>query len=120
MQPTEGKDCAVAFLEAAVRYYAGLGITIRKLLTDNGAAFRSKAFARACVALHIKHRFTKPYCPQTNGKASASFNRLCANGLIGLSTNIRISVLPCSITGPIITTGIDLTKASVPCHLFLV
>lgn len=69
MQPSEGKDCAIAFLQSAVRYYASLGVTIRRLLTDNGAAFRSKAFAQACVALNIAHRFTKPYCPQTNGKA---------------------------------------------------
>lgn len=69
MQPSEGKLCAIAFLHNAVQYYATLGVTIRRLLTDNGAAFRSKDFARACAVLGITHRFTKPYCPQTNGKA---------------------------------------------------
>jgi transposase InsO family protein len=69
MQSSEGKDCAMAFLACAVRYYASLGVTIRRVLTDNGAAFRSKAFARACTALNLIHRFTQPYRPQTNGKA---------------------------------------------------
>lgn len=39
------------------------------MLTDNGSAFRSKDFAAACKALGVRHRFTRPYRPQTNGKA---------------------------------------------------
>ncbi len=50
-------------------YYAGLGVTIVRLLTVNGSAYRSKAFAAACRELAIKHRFTRPYTPRTNGKA---------------------------------------------------
>ena len=42
---------------------------IKRLITDNGSAYRSKLFAETCQALAIKHSFTKPYCPQTNGKA---------------------------------------------------
>ena len=42
---------------------------IKRLLTDNGAAFRSKEFAAACKALGVQHKFTRPYRPQTNGKA---------------------------------------------------
>ena len=42
---------------------------MRRVLTDNGSAFRSKAFATACRTLRIKHSFTRPYRPQTNGKA---------------------------------------------------
>ena len=53
----------------AVAYYAELGVTIKRLLTDNGSAFRSRDFAKACQALGIKHRFTRAYRPQTNGKA---------------------------------------------------
>ncbi|ETH73319.1 transposase, IS481 family, partial [Bordetella pertussis STO1-CHLA-0011] len=45
------------------------GVTIQRLLTDNGSAFRSRAFAALCHELGIKHRFTRPYRPQTNGKA---------------------------------------------------
>ena len=69
MHPDEKKDQAVAFLMSAVAYYAKLGITVRRLLTDNGSAFRSKEFAAACQALDISHKFTRPYRPQTNGKA---------------------------------------------------
>ena len=69
MHPDEKKHEAVAFLHSAVAYYAGLGVGIKRLLTDNGAAFRSKEFAAACKALAIQHKFTRPYRPQTNGKA---------------------------------------------------
>ncbi|VDL03945.1 transposase [Bordetella pertussis] len=50
-------------------HYQRLGVTIQRLLTDNGSAFRSRAFAALCHELGIKHRFTRPYRPQTNGKA---------------------------------------------------
>lgn len=96
MQPTERKECAIAFLQAAVAYYARLGITIKRLLTDNGAAFRSKAFARACAALQITHRFTKPYCPQTNGKAERfiqSALREWAYGFVYHHSNQRTAML---------------------------
>ena len=69
MHPDEKKGSAVAFLHAAVAYYAKLGVTIRQLLTDNGSAFRSKAFVAACHELGIAKRYTRPYRPQTNGKA---------------------------------------------------
>ena len=69
MHPDEKKPQAVAFLHAAVAYYAGLGIAIKRLLTDNGSAFRSKDFANACQTLGIRHKFTRAYRPQTNGKA---------------------------------------------------
>jgi transposase InsO family protein len=65
----EGKESAVQFLENCVTYFGSLGVRIERLLTDNGSAFRSKAFAAACIALGIRHRFTRAYRPQTNGKA---------------------------------------------------
>jgi transposase InsO family protein len=65
----ERKASAVAFLKAAVTYYAGLGVTIERVMTDNGSCYRSKAFAKACKRLGLKHIFTKPYTPKTNGKA---------------------------------------------------
>jgi transposase InsO family protein len=46
-----------------------LGVRIQRVLTDNGSAYRSRLFAHACEALGIKHSFTRPYRPQTNGKA---------------------------------------------------
>jgi transposase InsO family protein len=69
MHPDERKTSAIAFLQASVSHYAALGVTIRRVLTDNGSAYRSRAFSRACQALGIKHVFTRPYRPQTNGKA---------------------------------------------------
>ena len=69
MYPDERKASAVQFLHNTVAYFHSLGVRIRRLLTDNGSAFRSKAFARACRRLRIKHSFTRPYRPQTNGKA---------------------------------------------------
>lgn len=69
IQPDETSTSAIAHLRAAVRYYASLGVTIRRLLTDNGSCYRSKAFKRACSELGIRHRFTRPYTPRTNGKA---------------------------------------------------
>ena len=69
MYPDEGKTSAVQFVRNAVAYYQSLGVHVKRLLTDNGSAFRSTDFAQACVELHVKHRFTRPYRPQTNGKA---------------------------------------------------
>ncbi|MBI5263584.1 MAG: IS481 family transposase [Bradyrhizobium sp.] len=65
----ERKESAVAFLKAAVAYYASLGLTIQRVMTDNGSCYRSRAFAKACKELSLKHIRTKPYTPKTNGKA---------------------------------------------------
>ncbi|MDX8529077.1 IS481 family transposase [Mesorhizobium sp. MSK_1335] len=67
--PDERKESAIAFLKAAVAYYASLGIVIERVMTDNGSCYRSKAFAKACRKLGLKHIRTKPYTPKTNGKA---------------------------------------------------
>lgn len=65
----ERKQSAVAFLKAAVAYYQSLGVGIERVMTDNGSCYRSKAFAKACKKLGLRHIFTKPYTPKTNGKA---------------------------------------------------
>jgi transposase InsO family protein len=69
MHPDERQDSAIAFLQASIAYFAKLGVTVRRVLTDNGSAFRSRAFAAACHQLAIEHSYTRPYRPQTNGKA---------------------------------------------------
>jgi len=69
MHPDEKKAEAVRFLQNAVSYYARLGVTVKRLLTDNGSAFRSRDFRTACGELGITHKFTRAYRPQTNGKA---------------------------------------------------
>ena len=69
LYPDERKASAVQFLRNAIAYYRSLAVRVRRVLSDNGSAFRSKAFAKACRRLGLKHSFTKPYRPQTNGKA---------------------------------------------------
>lgn len=63
------KESAIAFLNEAVTYYRSLGMKVTSIMTDNGSCYRAKAFARACRKLGLKHIFTRPYRPQTNGKA---------------------------------------------------
>jgi len=60
---------AARFLARLVGYYRRLGVKIARVLTDNGSAYRSKRFRRACQRLGIKHSRTRAYRPQTNGKA---------------------------------------------------
>jgi len=67
--PDEKKESAVAFLKAAVAYYASLGVAVTGVMTDNGSCYRAFAFRDACKALGLKHITTKPYTPKTNGKA---------------------------------------------------
>lgn len=66
---TERKACAVAFLKAAVAYYKSLGITVERVMTDNGSCYKAFAFQRACKRLGLRHIRTRPYTPKTNGKA---------------------------------------------------
>jgi len=67
--PNQKAPSAAAFLQAAVDYYARLGISISRVLTDNGPCYRSGLFRRLCQQLSIGQRFTRPYTPRTNGKA---------------------------------------------------
>lgn len=66
--PDETKASVLHFLDAALAHYARLGIRFKAILTDNGPAYRSHAMATACRKLGLKHRFTRPYTPRTNGK----------------------------------------------------
>ena len=59
----------MAFLKATIAYYISLGITVTRVMTDNGSCYKSKDFARACRDLGLKHIRTRPYTPKTNGKA---------------------------------------------------
>ena len=69
MYPHEKKVSAAQFLHNTVAYFRSLGVRPRRILTDNGACFQSRDFAEACRAHKLKHTFTRPYRPQTNGKA---------------------------------------------------
>ena len=69
MLPDQKAETTIGFLHAALRFFAGHGITVRALLTDNGSSYRSGQFSQACRSLQIKHKRTRPYTPRTNGKA---------------------------------------------------
>jgi transposase InsO family protein len=60
---------AAGFLERAVRWFRAQGIACRKVLTDNGSCYLSRAFTQLCLRQGLKHARTKPYRPRTNGKA---------------------------------------------------
>src|SRR6266487_3569343 len=67
--PDQKKESSVAFLFATIAYFKSLGIAVERIMTDNGSCYLSRAFARACKQLVVKHLKIKPYSPQTNGKA---------------------------------------------------
>ena len=67
--PNERQESAVQSLRASVAYYKRLGVTVRRVMTDNGPCYTSKAFAAACKELGARHVRTRPYTPRTNGKA---------------------------------------------------
>lgn len=62
------RACA-AFLRNAVGWFRRRGVVIRRILTDNGSGYRSRRFAGACRTWQLRHKFTRPYTPRTNGKA---------------------------------------------------
>ena len=72
----ERKETAAAFWERARAFFTDSGIEVTAVMTDNGACYRSRAFA-AALGTGVKHRFTRPYRPQTNGKVER-FNRTLA------------------------------------------
>jgi len=69
VMPDEKKESSVAFLKAAVAYYQRLGVTVARVMTDNGSCYKAFDFRDACRDLGLRHIRTKPYTPKTNGKA---------------------------------------------------
>ena len=67
--PDEKKESAIGFLSRALAWLTGQGISVERVMTDNGSAYRSKAFLAAVTAAGAKHKRTRPYTPRTNGKA---------------------------------------------------
>jgi transposase InsO family protein len=70
---------AISVLRRAVAWFADRGVTVERVLSDNGSAYRSHAWRDACTALGITPKHTRPYRPQTNGKIER-FHRTLANG----------------------------------------
>ena len=69
IHPDETAESAVEFLWHAVAWYTECGMRIERVLTDNGACYKSHKFREACREFGIRHKRTRPYRPQTNGKA---------------------------------------------------
>jgi transposase InsO family protein len=69
IKANDGGDACAQFLREAVAHYAGLGVRIERVMTDNGSGYVSKAFKAACAELQLRHVRTRPYTPKTNGKA---------------------------------------------------
>ena len=72
--PDERKDTAAAFWTRAHAFFTTAGITVERVLTDNGACYRSHPWRDTLTAAGITHKRTRPYRPQTNGKVER-FNR---------------------------------------------
>jgi transposase InsO family protein len=79
----EKATTAVGFLRRAVQHFSGHGITVERLITDNGSPYRSTVHAIACRALGIRHLRTRPYRPQTNGKAERFIRTLLGGWAYG-------------------------------------
>jgi transposase InsO family protein len=74
----EQATTAIAFWRRARDFFSSYGITVERVLTDNGSCYRARAFDAELVAAAIKHTRTKPYTPRTNGKVER-YNRTLLN-----------------------------------------
>lgn len=95
--PDERKESATAFLARALTWFAARGITVERVMTDNGACDRSRMFAGYLRHRAIRHIRTRPYTPKTNGKAERfiqTLQREWAYGATYASSNARNRDLP--------------------------
>ena len=96
MLADEKATTAVGFLRRAIAFFASYGIEVERVMTDNGSAYRSTVHAIACRALGIRHLRTRPYRPQTNGKAERFIRTMLggwAYGAIYRSSHERTAAL---------------------------
>jgi transposase InsO family protein len=95
--PDEKGATAAGFLRRAVAWFAGMGVVVERVLSDNGSCYRSEVHAKACAELGMRHLFTRPYRPRTNGKAERFIQTLTnrwAYGAIYGSSAERTAALP--------------------------
>jgi transposase InsO family protein len=93
----ERGETAAGFLRRAVKWLASMGVVVERVMSDNGSCYRSHVHARACRELGLRHLFTKPYRPRTNGKAERFIQTLqnrWAYGAIYGSSAERTAALP--------------------------
>lgn len=92
----EKATTAIGFLRRAIAFFKSYGIATQRVMTDNGSAYVSTAHAIACRALGVRHLRTRPYRPQTNGKAERfiqTLQRRWAYGAIYASSTERTAAL---------------------------
>ena len=75
--PDEQQGTAIGFLSRGLAWFNGQGVECAQVMSDNGPAYISRRFAKACKVLGIKHIRTRPYTPRTNGKAERFIQTLC-------------------------------------------
>jgi transposase InsO family protein len=95
--PDEKGATAAGFLRRAAAWFASMGIALEAVMSDNGACYRSRAHAAACSELGLRHLFTRPYRPRTNGKAERFIQTLTdrwAYGAIYGTSAERTRALP--------------------------
>ena len=95
--PDEKGATAAGFLRRAAAWFASMGIALEAVMSDNGACYRSGAHAAACSELGLRHLFTRPYRPRTNGKAERFIQTLTdrwAYGAIYGTSAERTRALP--------------------------
>ena len=93
----EKKETATAFIQRAIAWFNDQGVVVFRVMTDNGSCYRSKLFGAALAELGVKHLRTKPYTPQTNGKAERFIQTLLrewAYAVVYASSDDRAAVLP--------------------------
>jgi transposase InsO family protein len=94
--PDEKATTAIGFLRRATAHYQRHGIQVERILTDNGSCYRAAIHSLACRALRLRHSRTRPYRPQTNGKAERFIRTLLAGwayGAIYRSSHERTAAL---------------------------
>jgi transposase InsO family protein len=95
--PDERGATAAGFLRRAVAWLSSMGVTVERVLSDNGSCYRSRVHATACRELSMRHLRTRPYRPRTNGKAERFIQTMTngwAYGAIYGSSAERTAALP--------------------------
>lgn len=93
----ERGDTTAAFLRRAVAWFRTVGVRVRRILSDNGSGYLARLFAQACAELQIRHQRTRPYRPQTNGKAERFIQTLLREWAYAVAythSRIRAAALP--------------------------
>lgn len=97
----------IAYLKAAVAYYAKLGVKVERVMTNNGSCNRSRVFARACKRVALRHIRTRPYTPQTNEKAERFIQTVLREWAYAKAYQRPPNAAPNCRSGYTATTGID-------------